>query len=166
MANRAHPHREQGSALFITIILLALMGALGIAALDTVTTDQQVAGVQFRTRSAFYAAEAAAAAARNLVRNVGSRADTPAFPTQGAPAPLGQTASYPYGQPGYYGDPDYPNPIRWIKDGSVWGQGGNLQMKGQKFIYTLWQINVVGQTADGTSKKLEVVESKILSAGY
>ena len=161
-------HRRQGgSALFVTIIMLALMGALGIAALETIARDQQVAGNQYRARSAFYAAEAAASEARDLVRTVGARTDTPAFFTEGAPQLLGDAGEHTYGRPSYYGDPDIGGPpIRWVKDGTVWGEGGNLQMKGQKFVHTLWQINVEGQTQDGTERKLEVMESKILSSGY
>lgn len=158
--------RERGSALFVTVIMLTLMGALGLAALDAMTRDQQVAGYQTRSRSAFYAAEAAASQARNLVRSVGSRGETPAFPTGAAPTMLGQAVDYQYGQPNYYGDPAFPNPIRWVRDGTIWANGGNLRLGGQKFVYTLWQINVEGQTADGATSQVEVMQSKILSSGY
>ena len=44
--------------------------------------------------------------------------------------------------------------------------GANLQMKGQKFVNTLWQINVQGQSPDGSSTRIEVVETKTLASGY
>jgi hypothetical protein len=61
MERREHAarRREQGSALFLAVMMLVLMGFLGLAALDRVTRDEQVAGFQNRARTAFYAAEAA-----------------------------------------------------------------------------------------------------------
>ena len=41
---RPDPRGEQGSALFVAVMLMVLMGLIGFAALDTVTKDQQVAG--------------------------------------------------------------------------------------------------------------------------
>ena len=68
--------REAGSALFIAVMMLVLMGALGIVALNEVTTDRQVAGVQNRAVSAFYSAEAGLAEARSLVKDIGTRTST------------------------------------------------------------------------------------------
>jgi hypothetical protein len=155
-------HRE-GAALFVAVLILALMGALGIMAFNTVLVDRQVAGFQNRARTAFYAAEAAAAEGRSLVRSVGSRSQTPNL----NPRPLGDMALYDreFALPSYSGDPAFPNPIRYIGDGTMAG-GANLQMKGQKFVNTLWQINVQGQSPDGSTTRIEVVETKTLAAGY
>ena len=38
--------REEGLALFVTVLMLVLMGGIALAALDTVTRDRQVAGLQ------------------------------------------------------------------------------------------------------------------------
>lgn len=165
------PNHESGSALFVAMMMLVLMGALGIAALDTVTTDAQVAGFQNRATSAFYAADAGAAEARSLIRNVWSRGATPAFHTETAPATLGDTTTYKYGLPSYFGDPAVaPDPpIRYAKDGSgavAANFGMNLQAKGQKLVETLWQINIEGQGPNGSRARVEVMESKILSKGY
>lgn len=149
-------------ALLVTALLLVLMGALVLASLDVVTREQQVAGFHKRSVTAFYAAEAGAAEARRLVRSVGARSATPAL----AGASLGDSTVYEHGQPSYSGDPDAANPIRWIKDGTIYAQGGNLRMGGQKFVKTLWQINVVGRAPGGSRARIEVVESKILSKGY
>ena len=73
MKGRNGPHQE-GAALFVAVLVLALMGALGIMAFNTVLVDRQVAGFQNRAKTSFYAAEAAAAEGRSLVRGVGSRA--------------------------------------------------------------------------------------------
>ena len=145
------------------MLILALMGALGIMAFNTVLVDRQVAGFQNRARTAFYAAEAAAAEGRSLVRSVGSRSQTPNL----NPRPLGDMALYDreFALPSYSGDPAFPNPIRYIGDGTMAG-GANLQMRGQKFVNTLWQINVQGQSPDGSTTRIEVVETKTLASGY
>lgn len=158
--------RQDGAILIVAVVMLVLMGALGLAALETVTRDQQVAGFQKRATSAFYAAEAAAAQARNAIRTVDDRSDTPAMPTPGTPGTLGDATTYPHGQPTFYGDPDFADPIRYVRDGGIYANGGNLQLKGQKFVKTLWQINVEGRAPNGSGRRLEVMETKILSAGY
>lgn len=160
--------RESGSALFIAVMMLVLMGALGIVALDSVTTDRQVAGLQNRAVAAFYTAEAALAEARSLVEEVGSRSSTPTFHTQGTAYLLGDTALYARegDQPKYYGDPAFADPIRWIGDSGGGMSGGNLQVGKQKLMETLWQINVVGESPNGARSRVEVVEVKVLSQGY
>ena len=162
MKGRNGPHQE-GAALFVAVLVLALMGALGIMAFNTVLVDRQVAGFQNRAKTSFYAAEAAAAEGRSLVRGVGSRSDTPALNPRG----LGDAALYDRESalPRYSGDPAFPNPIRYIADSGLAG-GVNLQIKGQKFVNTLWQINVQGQSPDGSTTRVEVVETKVLASGY
>ena len=161
--NRGNRPHQEGAALFVSVMILALMGALGIMAFNTVLADRQVAGFQNRARTAFYAAEAAAAEGRSLVRSVGSRNQTPNL----NPRPLGDMALYDreFALPSYAGDPAFPDPIRYIGDGTMAG-GANLQMKGQKFVNTLWQINVQGQSPDGSTTRIEVVETKTLASGY
>jgi hypothetical protein len=139
------------------------MGALGIMAFNTVLVDRQVAGFQNRAKTAFYAAEAAAAEGRSLVRTVGSRTETPNL----NPRALGDAALYDreFALPSYSGDPAFPNPIRYIGESGVAG-GANLQTRGQKFVNTLWQINVRGQSPDGSTTRIEVMETKVLAQGY
>lgn len=160
---RSDERYQQGAALFVSVMILALMGALGIMAFNTVLVDRQVAGFQNRARTAFYAAEAAAAEGRSLVRTVGSRTETPNL----NPRALGDMALYDreFALPSYSGDPAFANPIRYIGDGAMAG-GANLQMRGQKFVNTLWQINVQGQSPDGSTTRIEVVETKTLASGY
>lgn len=160
---RSNGPRQEGAALFVAVMILALMGALGIMAFKTVLVDRQVAGFQNRAKTAFYAAEAGAAEGRALVRTVGSRSETPPL----NPRPLGDTALYDreFAQPSYSGDPAFANPIRYIGDGVMAG-GANLQLRGQKFVNTRWQINVQGQSPDGATTRIEVVETKTLASGY
>ncbi len=97
------------------------------------------------------------------MRSVGSRSETPNL----NPRVLGDAALYDreFALPSYAGDPAFADPIRYIGDGTVAG-GSNLQMKGQKFVNTLWQINVQGQSPDGSTTRIEVVETKTLASGY
>jgi hypothetical protein len=161
--------------MFMTVLLLALMGGLGLAALDAATRDRDSAGYYNRESSAFYAAEAGVAHARAIIRGVGSTDEKPAFPTAAAPQALGDTALYPNGAgasaagnalPVYYGDPGVADPIH--SDGDSAGQyseGMNLQSKGAKAMATLWTINVKGESTDGASSRIEAKEVKFIFGG-
>ncbi len=160
--------REQGLALVITVLLLVLMAGIAMAALETVMRDRQVAGLQNRSRSAFYAGEAAIAEARSLVRNVSSRSVLPTFYDEATPKVLGDAALYDRESslPRFYGDPAYADPIRYSEEAPGGGEGMNLSVQGQRLSSTLWQINVIGESADGSKSRLEVVEAKVMARGY
>jgi len=153
---------ESGVALLVAVMMLVLMGMIGIAALETVTQDRKVAGFQTRARAAFYAAEAGLGTSKNLVRTAGERTSIPVLVTTN----LGDTATYPYGRPSFRGDPDFANPLRYVRDGAPWVQGGDLRVGKQKLVNTLWQANVQGNTPDGAMARLEAMLSKLLSSGY
>lgn len=159
---------EAGLALFVTVLMLILMAGIAMAALDTISGDRQVAGLQNRSRSAFYAGEAAIAEARSLVRNVSSRTSVPTFYDKTTPKMLGDTALYDRegSLPRFYGDPDYAEPIRYAGESAGTGEGMNLSVQGQRLSSTLWQINVVGESAGGSKARIEVVEAKVMSKGY
>ena len=166
--------RESGSALIITVMVMLLLGAIGLSALDTVMRDQQVAGFQNRSSEAFYTAEAGVSAAKDLVRqNVFSPTDTVNF----APALIGDSYTYPNGQPQYYGDPRAydgalvpDDPILSLKRTlTVSGAGGSNMRQGtganwNKFA--LMQIRVAGQTADGAVSHIEAVTTNQMPGGY
>jgi hypothetical protein len=172
---RSERRREQGMVMFITVLLLALMGGLGLAALDAASRDRDAAGYYNRETLAFFAAEAGVAHARALVRKVASTSELPAFPTEAAPQTLGDTSMFPNGAgasadgnalPIYYGDPDFPNAIK--SDGESAGQyseGMNMQAKGAKAVATLWKINVKGESPDGASARIEAKEVKFIFGG-
>ena len=86
---------ETGSALFIAVMMLVLMGFLGLAALERVSSDEQVAGFQNRQRTAFYAAEAGVTDGRLEVKDSAAMlATTRAWHTAAAPQNLGDAALY------------------------------------------------------------------------
>jgi hypothetical protein len=150
---------EGGSALFVAVVMLVMMGFLGLGALNRVTLDEQVSGFQNRARTAFYAAEGAIAEARRIVQvNATNRGVQPAFHTAGSKAQVGDATLYDReggNLPSYYGDPAFPQAIRYLKDGGP-VEGFSLQ-PGQGLVKTLWQINVLGESPDGSSSRLEVV---------
>lgn len=156
-------------ALFVTVLMLVFMTAIALAALDTVTRDRQVAGLQNRWRTAFYAAEAGVAEARSLVRNVGNRSDLPTFYPESSPKLLADSSLYDREgtQPRFYGDPDFTDAIRYLSESEGQrGEGFGLSVRGQRLASTLWQINVVGEAPGGSKMRLEVVEVKVMAAGY
>jgi hypothetical protein len=148
--------------------MLILMAGIAMAALDTVARDRQVAGLQNRSRSAFYAGEAAVAEARSLVRNVSSRSSLPTFYDEATPKTLGDASLYDREGtlPRFYGDPNFADPIRYAGESAGTGEGMNLSVQGQRLSSTLWQINVVGESAGGAKTRIEVVEAKVMSRGY
>lgn len=166
---RLDRRREEGMALFLTVLMLVFMTAIALAALEVVSTDGRIAGLQNRARNAFYAGEAGAAAARAAIRNVASRTVKPAFFTSGSPKLLGDAGLYDREsrQPRFYGDPSIAEPIRYIgeSEGQIL-EGFNLSVQGQKLSSTLWQANVVGESADGSKVRIEVTEVKVMAVGY
>jgi hypothetical protein len=162
MRTNGERRREEGAALLVAVMMLVLMGMIGLAALDTVTQDRQIAGFQSRARAAFYAAEAGVGTSKNLVRTAGERSVVPVLATTS----LGDSAAYPYGRPSFTGDPDFVNPVRYVRDGAPWAQGGDLRVGKQKLVNTLWQANVRGDTPDGAMARLEAMLSKLLASGY
>ncbi len=162
-----HDRSESGVALVVTILLLVLVTAMALGAMETVQRDQQVAGFQNRARLAFYAAEAGVADAKNRLRDVWTDTATVDFPDQVNAVAIGDAASFPNGRPIYYADPDASTGVELIDTGapSV-GGGGDLRLGRSTRVNTLWQIQVVGQAPGGAMSRLDVVATRELSAGY
>lgn len=164
---RTRTRSEAGSALIVTVLLLVLIGAMGLAALDTVTRDQQVAGFQNRSRLAFYAAEAGVADAKNRLREVWTTEDTVAFPDEANAVSVGDTSLFPYGRPAYFADPAAPAGIEYMEAGAPSVAGGHDQrLGGSTRVNTLWRIRVAGRTSDGATSRLDVVATRELDGGY
>jgi hypothetical protein len=159
--------REGGSALLVTVLLLVLLTVMGLAALETVQRDQQVAGFQNRSRLAFYAAEAGVADAKNRLRDVWTDTATVDFPDDTAPVYLGDASLFPFGRPRYFADPAATEGVEFLDAGAPsMGGGGDQRLGGSQRINTLWRIRVAGQTPEGATSRLEVVATRELDAGY
>ncbi len=172
-----HRRSERGSALFVAVLMLVMMGFLGVAALDTVSRDREVAGVQNRSRTAFYAAEAGLANARTLVHvpTFGRTSPPPGgFPTEGAPTTISDAGLYDreFALPSFYGDPNptQPDPCGggpmcfWKKGPQATEAGVAAKVgAGEVRIWDLYRINVIGESPDGSRARLESTEGKLAS---
>jgi hypothetical protein len=146
---RTNPERyERGSALFVSVMLMVLMGLIGFAALDAVTKDQQVAGFDNRKRTSFYAAEAGVAQAVNILQTTG----TPNL----VQTLVGDTTIFPHGQPSYRLDPTVADPLEDLGNSGVNGFNLAIGGGGPQFIVRNWRIRVEGQAPGGTTSRLEV----------
>jgi hypothetical protein len=166
--------RESGSALIITVLVMLLLGAIGISALDTVMRDQQVAGFQNRSGTAFYAAEAGVAVAKDLVRrNVLSGTERLSFADSSTAVTIGDTSLYPDGQPVYYGSPEPgsgEDAIESLDESlKIAGAAGSDMRQGMGPSwnnFALWKIRVAGQTPEGAVSRIEVVTLNQVPGGY
>jgi len=147
MQQRAHA-QEQGSALLVAVLMLVLMGAIGLAALEAVSVDRATAGFQSRQRVAFYAAEAGLAEARETMRNGGT-------PTV-SDTTIGNAADFPHGQPSY-------EPEEITDLGTTAVPGMNLVMNGNGPTFQLhhYRVGVLGEGPGGTTTRLEMVANTI-----
>lgn len=148
--------KQAGSALLITVLVLVLMGLMGLAALDTVRRDQQVAGFQNRSTVAFFAAEAGLAKAFETLTTAGA----PAVPTTA----LGDGALYPYGQPSFREDPTVAEPIEAIGIGAFPGTSINIGQGGAPtYQIGFWRINVQGDGPGGSVARAEAVAGSLVA---
>jgi len=141
---RRDRRREEGSALLVAVLLLVMMGAIGLAGLNTVTQDRQTAGFQSRKRVAFYAAEAGIAEARDAMRN----GNTPTVSTTS----VGDASLYPHGLPAYQ-----PEEITDLGTQAI--PGFQLRTSGNGPAYQLhyFRVRVLGTAPGGTTSRVEVV---------
>ncbi len=141
--------------MVIAMLMLLLMGLIGFAALATVTRDSQVAGAQFRKKSAFYAAEAAIAEALETMRTTG----TPTVTNTN----MADTTIYPYGQPSYAVDSYAADPIESLGVGGFPGMNLQLGQDGTPmFQMEMFRVRVEGTAHGGSLSRIEIV-SGVLS---
>lgn len=157
--DRCGNRREEGTALLVAILMLVLMGLLGMASLDSVMRDRQVAGYTSRARSALYAADAGVAASLDMVR-------TATLPTALAPgdcmAAVLPTTNLPNGT-SY--QPDTSATTSSICMLSSAGPCSELDASievgaGSIYLYTLWDMRIQGQTADGAVARVQATSQR------
>lgn len=155
MTNRQR-RLQEGSALLIAMLMLVLMGLIGIAALEAVTRDRQVAGYLNRKKLAFYAAEAGVAEALESLKN-----DlTPTVSTTS----LGDSTIHPYGQPSYRPDPTVADPVEPLGLAGMSGMNMNIGQGGAPtFQLSYWRVNVQGDAPGGSVARLEVAAGALVA---
>ena len=137
---------EAGVALIAAMMILALVVTLAITAMETTQRDQQVAGVQARSRVALQAAEAGLSTA--LATMGGST------PTLTA-ASFGDSSVHKGGQPSYAPDPNVATPIQSLGSIPVPGMSLNINGNGPRFQMELWRISVQGSEPNGMTARVE-----------
>ena len=147
---------EGGSALLITVMLLLMIGLVGLAALNTTTRDQQVAGFQNRKRIALYAAEAGISEALETL----TTSAAPSVSTQA----LGDSSIFPHGQPSYRPDPAVADPIDDLGTAPFPGMSLNIGQGGlPTYQMNYWRFHVEGQAPGGSQARLEAVSGAMFA---
>jgi hypothetical protein len=178
--DRRNRRREGGSALFVAVMMLVLMGFLGLAALDRVGSDEQIAGYQNRARTAYYAAEAGIAEARVAVKSSATLTSTsrPFYTSATAPT-IGDAALYDReggALPRYYGDPAAVDlldptvpkgPIAWLGRTAVPPDGWDLRVNSRAPSKSFWTMSVIGESPDRSTSRQQAVGIRMdMSARY
>ena len=151
--------RESGIALLASVLLLLMLASIGLAALNVVERDQQVAGYLNRKAIALHAADAAVARALAAMYATG----TPAVPA----TTMGSSSLYPGGQPSYRTDTTAADPIKKAGKGSlpgyqIGGAGGGAQAP---YSIQYWKIRVQGEAPGGSIARVEVLTGSLVANG-
>jgi Tfp pilus assembly protein PilX len=145
---------QRGSALLIVMLVMAMMGIIGFAALESVTRDQRVAGFLKRKKIAFFAAEAGVSSALYALRTNGD----PTF----AQATVGSTSWFQHGLPTYSMDSSGGAASKHIGPGKL--EGFNMQLKQggvTQFGLELWEVNVKGEAIGGTISRIQIANGTL-----
>lgn len=152
---------ERGVALLVAVMMLSLLGIIGLASMDTVMRDRQVAGFQGRARTALYAGDAGVATGMSLIRQAKLNKQledqgqlqsfNPPFPTQGAPQTIGTGSPQ---DPLFHQDPAAPQAVDFVGKGGPCKLGGvtSLNMNMRDAIF---KIRVQGRTPEGARSTIE-----------
>jgi hypothetical protein len=147
---------DQGSALLITMFIMALMAIVGFAALETVMRDQSVAGFQKRQKTAFFAAEGGVTESYNALR----LNEDPTF----VPGSLGDTAMYPKGQPTYALDTSAGAATENLGLGAFPGMNMTIGQNGSPaFTMRYWRVHVKGEAPGGSLARIETVSGRVVA---
>jgi Tfp pilus assembly protein PilX len=146
--------RQQGSALLIVMLIMALMGIIGFAALEAVTRDQRVAGFTKRKKVAFFAAEAGVSAALHALRTNAE----PDF----ASSTVGDASWFTMGLPTYSLDTAGGASSTNLGTGAMPGMNMQIgQNNSPKFTIRYWEVNVKGEAFGGTISRIAFASGTI-----
>ncbi len=146
--------RQQGSALLIVMLVMAMMGIIGFAALEAVTRDQRVAGFMKRKKVAFFAAEAGVSAALHALRTT----EEPDF----AASTVGDSSWFQHGLPTYSLDTSGGASSSNLGVGAMPGMNMQIgQNNSPKFTIRYWEVNVKGEAFGGTVSRIAFASGTI-----
>lgn len=150
--------REGGAALLVAMLMLVLMGMIGLASLDTVMRDRQVAGFQNLAQSALYAADAGVADSLDILRTeiVGAALSpgdclTTVLPTTN----IGGGSSY---RP----DPTAgSNQICMLASAEPCAEiDASIEMGQPIYLYTVWNVRVQGNAPGGATSRVQATAER------
>ncbi len=150
-AIRRGGRREAGSALLVAMVMLALMGLVGFASLDTVMRDRQVAGFQSRAQTALYAADAGIAQGLDILRTevVGAALAPGDCLTSTLPA-----TTLPNGAS--YGPDGGASQICMLASADPCSEiDASIEMGQPVYLYTVWDVRAQGTAPGGASARLQ-----------
>jgi hypothetical protein len=165
----ARGHREGGTALLVAMMMLVLMGMIGLASLDTVMRDRQVAGHTSQSRQALYAAEAGIAQGLQIVRtaSLGTAIAPGECLSQAIPiTSLANGSSFRRDTTadGPGADPDLNVCMLATAEpcqlGGV-GEGGSSVEQGQQiFLKTVWDLRLEGRSQGGAVSRVQATVNR------
>lgn len=156
--NTRSSKREGGAALLVAMLMLVLMGMIGLASLDTVMRDRQVAGFQNLAQSALYAADAGVADSLDILRTeiVGAALSpgdclTTVLPTTN----IGGGSSY---RP----DPTAgSNQICMLASAEPCAEiDASIEMGQPIYLYTVWNVRVQGNAPGGATSRVQATAER------
>ena len=142
---RAERRRESGAALLVSVLLLALMGVVGLASLDTVMRDRQVAGFSSNAQNALYAADAGISASLNLIRQ----------------EIVGANTALPNGS-SYRPDATAPsNQICMLASAEPCSEiDASIEMGQPIYLYTVWSVRTEGIAPGGATARVHATAER------
>ncbi len=145
-------------ALLMTMLLLVLMGIIGLASLDTVMRDRQVAGYQNLAQTALYAADAGVAESLDILRTeiVGTAIGSgDCLDTTLPSTSLGGGVSYGP-------DPLAPtNQICMLASAEPCAEiDGSVEQGQAVYLYTVWNVRVRGQAPGGANSRVQATAER------
>ncbi len=150
--------RESGAALLVAVLLLALMGIVGLASLDTVMRDRQVAGFSSNAQTALYAADAGVAASLDIIRQeiVGAALAPGDCLTTVLPQTALPNAS------SYRPDPTAPtNQICMMASAEPCSEiDASIELGQPVYLYTVWNVRSEGLAPGGTAVRVHATAER------
>lgn len=150
--------REGGAALLVAMLMLVLMGMIGLASLDTVMRDRQVAGFQNLAQTALYAADAGVAESLDILRTeIVGAALSPGdcLSTTLADTSLGGGVSYE-------ADPTAAtDQICMLASAEPCAEiDASIEVGQPIYLYTVWNVRVQGNAPGGATSHLQATAER------
>ena len=145
-------------ALLMTMLLLILMGIIGLASLDTVMRDRQVAGYQNLAQTALYAADAGIAESLDILRTEMVGAALASGDCLDATLPTTSLG----GGVAYGPDPSAPtNQICMLASAEPCAEiDGSIEQGQPVYLYTVWNVRVRGSAPGGASSRVQATAER------